>query len=564
MSISIILTIFFLLFLSATAIRPLVQDVYRVQISSKPSVQPNSQVLSRFPTTSMPVISPDINRIISTNFLRNELKIVYSSFSSLVAACEKKFSRSNFQNSIFWKNFQCRMGRLLYECFILIRQLYLNKFQMDSILSIVYAAIPNLFFQLHIHEIRRAFMPYHLYKTYKHGFGGHHFFYPHWVGRFHPADPDGEWRPYPTRTTIYLDVIVSNREYPAKSNAYHPVSTHARLTSPSQSKRSKGLMGGEPDPKRHFDRFLKFLSDPSSVSNRKRLSYRLRSIRRLRKSADFPQMAPSPVSLGPAPFGPGFSSDNAGDGPVTGAAGTYAFETPSKFTPIKEIEGDETDVELVTYPDLPTNDVCKYTPAYASETFADWIKDFKTSLPADLDLILSGQEERHPDPEEVGDKEFIGNTARNHRASLARSRLLYRILAHAIQQSTSSDKAIAQATLRKFENYQAKEAWDAIVNLHDEATSQNKFISLQALLSLKQKPSETVQSFKLRVDAALQRIQTLGITFDDISVVHFLMGLHDRYQGIVDTLYIKGGELTLDSVSCLARAAHSSAQRCCC
>jgi hypothetical protein len=85
---------------------------------------------------------------------------------------------------------------------------------MDSILSIVYAAIPNLFFQLHIHEIRRAFMPFHLYKTYKHGFGGHNFFYPHWGGRFYPADPDGEWRPYPTRTTIYLDVIVSNREYP--------------------------------------------------------------------------------------------------------------------------------------------------------------------------------------------------------------------------------------------------------------------------------------------------------------------------------------------------------------
>ena len=110
MSISIILTIFFLLFLSATAMRPLVQDGYRVQISSKPSVQPNSQVLSRFPTTSMPVISPDINRIISTNFLRNELKIIYSSFSSLVAACEKKFSRSNFQNSIFLEKFSVSYG----------------------------------------------------------------------------------------------------------------------------------------------------------------------------------------------------------------------------------------------------------------------------------------------------------------------------------------------------------------------------------------------------------------------------------------------------------------------
>ena len=51
-----------------------------------------------------------------------------------------------YANSFFWENFQCRMGRVLYECFILIIQLFLNKFQMDSILSIVYGAIPALFF----------------------------------------------------------------------------------------------------------------------------------------------------------------------------------------------------------------------------------------------------------------------------------------------------------------------------------------------------------------------------------------------------------------------------------
>ena len=70
---------------------------------------------------------------------------------------------------------------------------------------------------------------------------------------------------------------------------------------------------------------------------------------------------------------------------------------------------------------LPNGDI-KHVPAYSSETpFADWVKDFKTACPSDLDYILTGEEERYPDPDTDNDEEFTGNRARNYRNCLYRT-----------------------------------------------------------------------------------------------------------------------------------------------
>ena len=116
------------------------------------------------------------------------------------------------------------------------------------------------------------------------------------------------------------------------------------------------------------------------------------------------------------------------------------FQTSTKFRlkpfaaaaqPVEGAEGPEppVDDELIDFPPLPTGDI-KHLPAYSSETFADWVKDFKTACPSDLDYILTGEEERHPDPDTDIDEEFTGNRARNYRNSIARSRFLYKILTH--------------------------------------------------------------------------------------------------------------------------------------
>jgi hypothetical protein len=84
--------------------------------------------------------------------------------------------------------------------------------------------------------------------------------------------------------------------------------------------------------------------------------------------------------------------------------------------------------------------------------------------------------------------------------------------------------------------------------LHNEATAQNKFLTLQSLMSIKQKPSETIQTYKLRLDGALEKLHALEFSMEDIAVIHFLTGLQDRYSQLVDTLCLRGGDLTLDYV----------------
>ena len=102
------------------------------------------------------------------------------------------------------------------------------------------------------------------------------------------------------------------------------------------------------------------------------------------------------------------------------------------------------------------------------------------ACPSDLDYILTGEEERHPEPDSDMYEEFTGNRARNYRNSIARSRFLYKILTHSVQLSTSPDKSTAQAKLREFANYQEKEAWDALNVLHLKVTPPAEQANLSA------------------------------------------------------------------------------------
>ena len=261
-------------------------------------------------------------------------------------------------------------------------------------------------------------------------------------------------------------------------------------------------------------------------------------------------------------FGPEFSSDNAGDGPSNGSGLTgsnkrlrFPPKSPSKIHIAKPVKStsSEDPVKLLTWPKLDEPNF-KAIPVYAPEDFSKWTFEFKISLPHDLDEILDGREERIPDPEVDDDGEVIepytGNQAYNWAESLRRSKMLYRCIHYAVSNSTSHFKAAAQAAIRKHANpHHAKEAWDEIVLLHDEATAQNKLMSVQALLTLRQKPSESVQDYKIRTETAFERLMTLQVTFSELKAVQFLCGLHERYQPLVDQICLRdSGQTDLESV----------------
>ena len=416
--------------------RPIQVD-HQIKIVSENFIRSNLRVSSRLPSTFESVVSADINQLFSTSFERILLKIIFPSSSSHDAACGSSNFESNFKNSIFGRIFQCRMERLLSELLILTIQLWRNKFKNDFILSIIYGVFPELFFRLHIFQVWRAFMFENTFEHCRdrcvrywnyecHRRINHDKFVPH-------------WRPYNQFASIFLDQIAFNPEYHTYSSFYEtvPAVIDKAVTLPA-------VMDKAPTPLDHLTpldlhQYLRpvistlRLNDPFKVqytvdpvfSSRwntqlqKRHQEKLKSVltqlqARLSKHDDpqsslldqlgteliiahgtvptfyFFTFAHRAVSL----FGPGYSSDNAGDGPADGIPPS----NPRRFLPIRAAPEEEEIAEgqpavafeddvLIDYPTLPTGDVCKYTPAYSSETFLDWVKDLAHG---------SGQAERVP------------------------------------------------------------------------------------------------------------------------------------------------------------------------
>ena len=237
------------------------------------------------------------------------------------------------------------------------------------------------------------------------------------------------WRPYNQFATIFLDQIAFNPEYHTYSSFYEtalpavmdkaptplnhltpldmhqylrPVISTLRLNDPFKVQYTV-------DPvfssrwntqlqKRHKDKLKSVLTqlqarlskyDDSHSSLPDQLGTGLIIAHGTVPTFCFSTIVHRAVSL----FGPGYSSDNAGDGPVDGIPPS----TPRRFLPIRAAPEEEEAAEgqaavafqddvLIDYPTLPTGDVGKYTPAYSSETLLDWVKDIFSrvmkSLPA--------------------------------------------------------------------------------------------------------------------------------------------------------------------------------------
>jgi len=336
----------------------------------------------------------------------------------------------------------------------------------------------------------------------------------------------------------------------------------------SRGKQKRVVCGFIPDIFRHEYRLDKFLRDPSTAS-RKRQLYRHRLLRRLEKHVGTDEFTRFLSQYGltrsqptPTKFGPAYSSDNAGDGPEsddelesTASNVGYIPSTPFPKSLLtyqdEECEEVADPVSRLSFDKLPSAPDYKGLPAYDPTDFSNWVKDFSVFLPASLQNILNGYEVRISEPpqdEETGQYiPYRGNQLFNYEASRKRSQMLYQYIYQAIR-SSSHSKTEALNLVRKYETHQAFEAWQAVVQLHNEATLQNKLIGVQNLLQLRQQPTESALEYKIRTETVFQRVDQLKVKLKDIKVVQFLLGLSDKYTALVDQICLKGEDLTLDQV----------------
>jgi hypothetical protein len=255
-------------------------------------------------------------------------------------------------------------------------------------------------------------------------------------------------------------------------------------------------------------------------------------------------------------FGPAFSSDNAGDGPITttpgphtGIKGKISFGrtgeplAQSLITPLKaQISQSKVDeVPLIHYPKIPDNisERSLLATLYQTHDFHRWVRDFRNLLPANLLNILDGAEERIARPTV---STYTGNQLINFTNSQERHIYIYRSLYFCITNSTDPLKDEALASIEAYRTDEAHEAWQAVLKLRNDPTVTNKLQTVQSLLTLQQNPGETTLALKLRHDAVFRRIATLDVKLSDIQVAQYLMGLDPKYSDLVQQLCLQHGD----------------------
>ena len=344
----------------------------------------------------------------------------YQSQSLDLKESSPKFDSKSFQSSFGPKSERC-VTRLLFELITLAIQLKLNKFKNNFILSIVYGVIPYVFFALHIYDVRRIFMPWWKVSRY---YGRNR------VGRWHLRFYPG---PHPTAShhDINLREIFSEQysaTLPLPIVGYFPelsvplVPDWSRPLAPDHYRRRADelqirnpVLASIVNKHFHQRKFKPVLDD--FMSRVKKYEGTTNSV-----LAQVISTLQTPI---------------VGSVTLAGLICVIAFpqlamlmmnfHTPTKFRlkpfaaatqPAEGAEGPgpAVDDDLIDFPPLPTGDI-KHVPAYSSEMFADWVKDFQTACPSDLDYILTGEEERHPDPNTDMDEELTGNRACNNRNS---------------------------------------------------------------------------------------------------------------------------------------------------
>lgn len=213
-------------------------------------------------------------------------------------------------------------------------------------------------------------------------------------------------------------------------------------------------------------------------------------------------------------FGPQFSSDNSGDGPV-------------------EPES--------TYKSLWTN-----IPTYKQDDYISWSKKFCMVLPLDLEDLITGEEKADLEEDwNLDEFEWIEAVTRHKQRFKLRNKLLYQGIATSVIKAESD---LGQSLIESVPSGDGLAAWAKLKEFHTNRSTQNKYTVVMDILSLKQSKGETALDFKVRLEKAFKKIDDLNIRLSDIMTVSYLNGLSRKFKDLVSSLSVKDGELRMEEV----------------
>ena len=212
-------------------------------------------------------------------------------------------------------------------------------------------------------------------------------------------------------------------------------------------------------------------------------------------------------------FGPGYSSDNSGDGP-----------TMPKISP--------TDPKTFTT-----------IPLYSSTDFAQWVISFTTLVPQSI-VDLIGSVYDTPDAFTPSAAQSADTYTVNYNQL---NRNLFVSLYYAVEKS--GDSAALVAISKFHESKDGLAAWKALNELNYQNTVQSKLSLLSSLLRCHQLPGEDILAFKNRLHRIHHQVQQLNVSVDDLIATQYIIGLAPEHSAFVTSLLAGDpGILTLEEV----------------
>jgi hypothetical protein len=196
--------------------------------------------------------------------------------------------------------------------------------------------------------------------------------------------------------------------------------------------------------------------------------------------------------------------------------------------------------------------IVKDAPPYDPDDFPAFYKKFLIFLPENLNELLDGTESlvTSPDPDDydnsvASEVTRLAKDVKKFNKSRKRNKLLYQAVYSSVSKSATKAGITLVDTAPMFDGVAA---WKTLIDHHNDPSQQNKLLSVQTLLNLRQLPNEAILDFKVRLEKAFARIRTLKVSWDDLVAVKFMLGLDDKYSRLIDTLSISGDNITVEDV----------------
>ena len=107
-----------------------------------------------------------------------------------------------------------------------------------------------------------------------------------------------------------------------------------------------------------------------------------------------------------------------------------------------------------------------------------------------------------------------------------RNATIFRVLVQSVMKCNSTtEKGIALRLIQKVTSGDGKAAYDALINHHENPSKQNKSTVAKKFINEKMLQTDTISSYKLRVESDYHQAVQLKVSMEDLKTTVFIDGL---------------------------------------